>query len=305
MAPSATVRAPEPYGRGGASTSFVFDRRPSPHERLSIHVAGMEANAVAADLLASCAQSRGAMTAREAMRYLAFELDTVRYVLSTEDHEKDGHDVGNFLEFYNELAARAGASSVSARTLRRRVLVSFANPMLAYAAWGIGRYLATGATDAAVPMLTIAGVRYLPLFRYRLTPFGTEWSLVNELGGRMRPTQVELRVGRALDARPWGIALRHRELPAWREWTIDLGVSVRRQPRFAESAGEPFPPAAGRATRGARARPPATTAHPVWFSADRATLIVDVGVKSAGFVPGQPPGGGFVARGGIGLPLAR
>jgi hypothetical protein len=43
----------------------------------------------------------------------------------------------------------------------------------------------------------------------------------------------------------------------------------------------------------------------VWFSADRATLIVDLGLKSAGFVPGEPLGGGFITRAGIGLPLAR
>jgi hypothetical protein len=175
--------------------------------------------------------------------------------------------------------------------------------VLAYAGWGLARYIATGANDVIVPMLTIGGVRYLPLVRYRLTPFGTEWSLVNELGGRVRPMQVELRVGRSFDVRPWAVAVRQRELPAWREWTVDLALAVWRQPGFVESSDEPFPPAmrVGAHLRGRFERP----LVPVWFSADRATLVVDLGLKSAGFVPGEPLGGGFVTRAGIGLPLAR
>jgi hypothetical protein len=294
---------PSPYGGGGASTRSALDREPSPHEVLSIYVAGMEASAVAADVTASRAVSRGRMTPRDAMRYLEFELDTFAYVRGTDDEgEEPGHDVFDFLEAYNELASSVGASTLSVRTLKRQALVSLANPMLAYAAWGIGRYVATGATDVGVPMLTIAGVRYLPLFRYRLTPFGTEWALVNELGGRVRATQIEFRFGRALDARPWGIAVRQRALPAWRQWTLDLGGTVWRQPKFAASADEPFPPPTqlGVHVRGRLER----RLIPVWFSTSRASLIVDIGVKSAGFVPGEPLGGGVIARAGIGLPLA-
>lgn len=297
------IGVPSPYGGGGGSTTFVFDRPPSPHELLSVHAAGMEASAVAADVLASRVMSRGRMTARDALRYLGFELDTLVYVLSTDEHEEPGHDVADFLAAYNDRAAGADASPLHIRSLRRGARASLANPLLAYAAWGLGRYVATGALDSAVPMLTIGGVRYLPLVRYRLTPFGTEWSLVNELGGRVRPTQIEVRIGRAFDTRPWGMAIRHREVPARHAWTVDLGVSVWRQPAFAESSADPFPPGArlGAHVRGRLERP----LIPVWFNPGRATLIVEAGVKSAGFVPGEPLGGGLVTRVGVGLPLDR
>jgi hypothetical protein len=192
-----------------------LDHPPSPHEQLAIHAGGMEANGVAGDLLASRALSRGGMTARDAMRYLEFELDTLSYVLSTDEEEEPGHDVFDFLTLYNELAAATETRTLGLRTLKRESLVSLANPMLAYAAWGIGRYLATGGTSVGVPMLTIGSVRYLPLVRYRLTPLGTEWAIVNELGGSIRPTQVEVRAGRSLAAHPWGVSVRQRQLPAW------------------------------------------------------------------------------------------
>jgi hypothetical protein len=297
------IHTPAPYGQGGASTTFVFDRAPSVHERLSIHAAGMEANAVAADVLASRAIARGGMTPRDAMRYLRFELDTFTYVLSTDEHEEPGHDVADFISVYNGMAVAADAPPLSRQSLRRSALTSLANPMLAYALWGVGRYVATGATDAAVPMLAIGGVRYLPLVRFRLTPFGSEWAIVNELSGARRATQVELRIGRSLHERPWGIAVRQDDVADWREWALALAAGAWRQPRFAETASDPVMAEAqvGGYVRGRLERP----LLPVWFSTDRAGIIVDVGLKSAGYVPGEPLGAGLNVRAGVGLPLAR
>lgn len=281
---------PAPYGPGSASTTYVFDRVPTPAERLSVHTGGMETSGIAADVTASRALQRGSMSARDALRYAGFELDTLLYVLGTDDDgEEPGQDVADFLATYNALALVSGAELLSTQTLKRRALASLANPMLGYAAWRIGRYLATGADEGAIPTLSIGGVRYLPLMRYRLTPFGTEWALVNEIGGRMRPTQVELRIGHAPNDRPWGLSVRHREIPAWNEWLIDVGMAVWRQPEF------------GAQVRARLQRP----LVPVWFSTDRATLIVDAGVKGEGYVPGEPLGAGPVIRAGIGLPLGR
>jgi hypothetical protein len=297
-----SIGVPSPYGRGGGSTSFVFDRAPSAHEAMAVHAGGMEVDGVAAALTFHRAFSAQRMSPRDAVRYLAFELDTLSYVLSTDDDgEEPGHDVADYLETYNRVAAAAGAAPLTPRALRRQALVGFANPMFAYAAYGIGRYLATGATDVAVPALSIAGVRYLPMFRYRLAPYGTEWSLVNELGGRIRPTQIELRVGRAPHATPWGVRARQRELRSWRDWSLDASIEVWRQPPLVLEADDPLSssPRTGVHVRGRVERP----LLPVWFSADRATIVVDVGVKSAGFVPGEPLRGGLVVRGGVGLPL--
>ena len=92
---------------------------------------------------------------------------------------------------------------------------------------------------------------------------------------------------------PTSVSPSHRQATAHR--------SVWQQLRFSESAFEPFPPDSrcGAQVRGRFEQP----LLPTWFSTERARLIIDVGVKSAGFVPGEPLASGLVARAGIGLPL--
>lgn len=296
------IHAPVPYGPGSATTSFVFDRPPTPYERLAVSAGGMEATGAVAAIIAERAFVDRRMQSRDALRYLAFELDTLSYIVSTDDEgEEPGHDVADFLATYNDVAAAAAAPRLTVRRLRREALVSLANPMLAYAAFGIGRYWWSGATDVAVPALSIGGVRYLPLVRYRLAPYGTEWAVVNALGGRVRPTEVDLRVGRSPLATPWGIGVRQRGAAKWREWTMDVAVDVWRQPPIAGRAAGvvTVDPRVGGRVRG-RANHPLV---PVWFSPHRATLILEIGAKSAGYVPGEPLRGGIVARAGVGLPL--
>jgi hypothetical protein len=43
----------------------------------------------------------------------------------------------------------------------------------------------------------------------------------------------------------------------------------------------------------------------LWSALKPATFIVDAGVKSGGFIPGEPLDGGLVLRAGLGLPLGR
>ena len=297
------IDAPAPYGDGGGLTRFSFDRAPTIGELLAIDVAGMEASAVAADVMAGRAVADGRMTPRDAIRYIGFELDTFTYILRTGDEpEDDGHDVSDFLQAYNEVVRVRGGSALQARTLRREALGILANPMLGYAIYGIGRHLLDGSTDVRVPSLKVGGVRYLPMVRYRLTPYGTEWALTNEIAASGRAMQIELRLGRAPAAKPWGVAVEGRELASWRQWRLNAAADVWRQPLFFDASESTSAPA----RMGAQLRLRAERALiPVWFGTGRATAIVEVGAKSAGFVPGEPLGAGVTVRAGVGLPFRR
>jgi hypothetical protein len=296
------IDAPPPYGEGGGSTSFVFDREPTYPELLAVHAGGMEADGIAAALVAHQAFSSGRLRPRDALRYLEFELDTLGYVWSTDSAGEDpGHDVADFLDTYDDLAATLGSSPLTLPMLRREALAGLANPALAYAVISVVRYLATGAEDAPVPTLSIGGVRYLPMMRYRLTPYGREWSLVNELGGRMRPTTIDLRVGRGPQTTSWSVGVMQQSVASWGGWSVDAAAHVWSQPRMF-GADEQVPLAdsqPGALVRGRIER----RIFPGSSTGEQATLVFDIGIKSDGFVPGDPLEGGVVLRGGLGIPL--
>jgi hypothetical protein len=288
------IQPPSPYGGGAGVTSFVFGRAPTPYEALAVRAGGMEATSLVAAVVAEQAFADGTWHARDALRYLTFELDPLLYIAGTKEQEEAGHDVGDFIQTYNSVATATGARTLTPRTLRRGSLVGLANPMFAFAAYGVARYWWSGATNVAVPAVSIGGVRYLPLFRYRLTPFGTEWSLVNALGGRVRPSEIEVRIGQSMDTRTWGIGARQRDVAKWAGWSVDAAVDVWGQPpvdAFAASLAA-FDSHVG-------ARVGGRVGHPL----ARARIVVDLGVKTSGYVPGDPLRSGVVARAGIGLPL--
>ena len=221
---------PPPYGRGGGATFFEFDRPPSYEEVLAVSAGGMEANYVLARALAQDAMTTGEWHYRDARRYLYAEYDTIRYILDTSDLEKAGHDVGDFRTVYNELATKVGEKTLSARTLRRRALVSFANPLIAYSYYStFVSYVWAGRTVAPVPMIRFGQTRYLPMARFHLTSFGTEFVIDNAFVRNGRFMDVTLGLGETVGARTWSVGLQGTRLASIRQWTIDGQATVWRQ----------------------------------------------------------------------------
>ncbi len=297
------IDAPPPYGAGGGSTSFEPDREPDVAERMAISAGGMEANAVAAGSIARRAFIDGEIAPRAAMRYLAFELDTLAYVWSTGDEpEAEGHDVSGIIGTFNAVAARNGAPVLRARTVRLESLVALANPTIVYAAYGIVRHVWSGAASAPVPALSIGGASVLPFARFRLTPFGTEWAVAGHLALPRDRVHAEVSIGRGPGSTPWRVAAAHSRAAPWRGWHVALDGQVWRQPPLQRT---PLPLATAMSPGGMLRARIERAVVPVWFSRDRATLLMELGVKSAGYVPGEPLRRGAVIRAGVGLPLPR
>jgi hypothetical protein len=302
------IDAPWPYGDGGGLTTFAPDRDVTVHELQAISVAGMEANAVGAAIISKRAFADRRLGPREALRFLLFQLDALDYIQGTGDEpEREGHDVSDFLVLYNLVGEFKGAETLQARTLRRESWVTLANPMIASAAFTIARYVATGNSEGPVWALPLAGWDVMPALHYRLTPYGTEWAAVTDVAGRSRTAQIAFRRGRAPLTSPWGIGA---SVDGWRVsgWRVELGGELWKQPPLAlgevpdfgiDTIGAPLE--WGGIVRG-RVESPAIR---LWSTAAPATFIVDVGVKSGGFVPGDPLDSGPVFRAGLGLPLGR
>ncbi len=276
--------APPPYGRGGGATFFQFDHPPTVEEVLAISAGGMEANYVAARDLAQDAIVQGRWDYRDARRYRYDEYDTIRYIRGTRDLEKEGHDVGDFIRVYNDLATEVGEKRLSARGLRRNALVSFANPMLAYSYYSTFiSYVWLGQRTAPVPMIHLGATRYLPMARFHLTPFGTEFVIDNTFVRNARFYDVRINTGQTIGSRTWSLGLQGTRLASIKRWSIDGEATIWHVPEW----GEEFAATAHRtlAERGGHAL----------------ALVIQGGFKTAGYVPGERLGQGAILRVGAAL----
>lgn len=297
---------PAPYGRGGGVTYYELSRDFGLHDLQSISVAGMEVNAVTAELIARDAFRRARLSSRTALRYLIMELDGFDYIQKTDDElARPGHDVSDFIRTYNILAEASDASPLTARSLRRRSFATWANPMLASALFGVGRYLVTGKADGPVFALPVGSARVMPAVRYRLAPYGPEWSVTTDVDWNGRLGQVLFRSGRAPGTSPFGIGLATAGIAAG-AWTIDVSLDGWRQPPLAAGpdANLDLLEVAGVLQWGGRVGARAETDFvPLWRGTPPVALIVDAAYKSRGFMPGEPLGEGLVLRAGFGLRL--
>jgi hypothetical protein len=285
------VGVPPPYGGGGGSTSFDFDRQPTVEELLAITVGGMEANAVGASRVALRAVHDGEAPYRDMLRYLLARLDAIGYIVATDDDlEEEGHDVSDFLRILREVAG----SDLRPADLRRRAIVGLADPMLAYAVYGLAvSYLWRGRTGVAVPTFRIGDVRYLPALRFYLAPFGSEWTLDNTIVRAHRATRLSLRLGDAPGGRSFGASVHRQSVHTWRRARIDADVHAWRQPRILDD---------GALDRSIGAAAFATASIPLDVTGLRwATVVLQAGYKTRGFIEGEPLGAGVVVRGGVGL----
>ena len=224
---------PPPYGRGGGATFFEFPSTPTVEEVLAITVGGMEANYLMARAIAQDALTVGRWNYRDAIRYYYSEYDTINYIRSVHPMEEEGHDVGDFLRVYNNVATKAGEDTISARQLRRNVLVSFANPLIAYSFYSTFiSYVWQGRATAPVPMIHFGATRYLPMVRFHLTSFGTEFVLDNAFVRNGRFINVTVTSGQTVGARTWSIGALATRLVAVRQWTIGGEGTVWNRPEW-------------------------------------------------------------------------
>jgi hypothetical protein len=275
---------PPPYGRGGGATFFDYDRTPTVEEALAVSAGGMEANYVLARALTQDAITEGRWHYRDARRYLYAEYDTIRYILGTSDLEPEGHDVGDFRRVYNNLATMVGEKTLSARTLRRHALVSFANPMIAYSYYStFVSYVWGGHTTMPVPTIHFGKTSYLPMARFHLTSFGTEFVIDNAFVRNGRFLDVTIGAGQTIGARTWSIGLQSTRIKSIGRWSIDGAVTVWRRPEWGDELQ-------------------ATTYREVAQRGRHAlAVVVQGGWKADGFMPGDPLHEGAFVRVGAAL----
>jgi hypothetical protein len=290
------IKLPPPYGPGTGAASYESSDRPlEPAELMAIDVAGIEANNVAAQALALRAVGRSAIHYREANAYLLSILDGVSYVMRASDAtEVSGDDVADFLVDLNA-ANRGVAAPLRARSLKRGAAVAFANPMIAYAGYAVFvSYLGQGRPFSRIPSIRLGSVRYLPWFRFQMTPYGTEWISDHTFARATSVLSVSVRSGNARTMRTVGAEVQMVNVVVTDRITVNAAGELWRQPALQEIRPDsrPRPRMGGLAT--------GTVMMSAFGSArSAASVLLQAGFKSAGFTAGERLPRGAIVRVGL------
>ena len=148
--------------------------------------------------------------------------------------------------------------------------MSFANPLIAYSYYSTFiSYVWQGRTSTPVPMIHFGATRYLPMVRFHLTSFGTEFVLDNAFVRNRHFIDVTMTSGQTVGARTWSIGALVTRVASVSQWTIGGEGTVWHRPNW----GTQFAVTASRevATRGP---------HSLAF-------VAEGGFKTDGFAPGD------------------
>ncbi len=287
---------PIPYGAGGAATRFHPPPELTRAERLGIATSGIEAQNVLASTIAGEALDHGLLHHREAWLYLESRLAGLRYIRSISPRSRESHDVAAFLREFNEGCAPPACRPVEAASLKRQALLVLADPLLAATAYGVAvTYLVQGRTWVRAPTIGLPrGVRYLPALDFSITPYGPEWAAVHHVLASGRRSRIVFRVGDAGRRRAWGAGVTMRDAIRRGRLRATATADIWRQPPLA--ATEPSPRLA---TGGLLALTADVALGPSSPPRRGLHLILQAGVKSDGYAPGESLRGGTILRAGV------
>ncbi len=288
---------PIPYGRGGGVTSFASPQTTTRAERLSIATSGIEAQNLMADLVGRRVLAARRVHYREAWLYLESRLGAFRYLRSVSPRSRPSHDVAAFLADFNEGCDVPACRRLDERTVKRRALVMLADPLLAFAAYGLAvNSLFLGRPWAAMPAIRLGDrVRYLPSARFDIAPYGSEWQTTHHLAVGERQMVISLRFGDAGRRRPWGAGIVWSGVLRPQPVRAAVRGNLWRQPPLDAPPTSPVLRTGGLAAMELELRVGRRRSAGGGLS-----VSLEGGYKSDGFVPGEALRRGPIVRAGLG-----
>ncbi|MBD3237786.1 MAG: hypothetical protein GF330_13870 [Candidatus Eisenbacteria bacterium] len=234
------INLPPPLGEGGgwARRGHIEPphRRLSLDEELAIQIAGTEATNLLGSELALSMLSSGRLSARDGLLYLQAAGGLPGYIAITESESgatAPSGDIAQYIRNLNLAASLEGSvgSALTLDDLKRQSMIALLNPLVYASAWTIGHgYLWSGRRDAVLPAVRVLGVRYLPIARLALTPFGSQYCLENLLSWHHRVLRVTVLIGDPTFHRFWGLDLRTMNLWVSKKVILDLDLRLWHQP---------------------------------------------------------------------------
>lgn len=309
----ATVSGYKMYVIGG-STSYQFTPQLTTSQLLSIQIAGIEANEIMANQMRMKWLGNGQIDPRQHLLYIASALSLTQYSFvkdpSHQNPATTGNDVVSFLHY---LKATYPDTSLDQSQLRLIALTNLLDPFFYLSFMASYDYIHTGRSPS-LPMFRFGPVKYLPAAKVALTPFGIQGFLeqffqVNEGS----PTYAYLKWGKNGANTYSGFGMRNEGLfqHVWGSLGLRADLWIQPDVLFEQgllSAGEVM-----EIPRGAeipQLYPDEVLQKKRWGGAVSligaigketwpARMLLELGCKSQGFLPGEALRAAPIVRGGF------
>lgn len=197
------LHLPPPYGPGsGAARWSYYPGFKSTYDiSATTTMAGDEANSVLAWQMESRFFQSGRIHYHDAMLDFLARNNQLGYIWLQKFYARKGiplpnGDIGSYVFSLNN-KYQAQGKQYSIDRLAAQSLVMLLNPFQYYGVWSMGMdYVIKGKTVTHnLPMIRIGSWKYLPAAGYNLTPFGSEFILMNYAQKGDRQFQLQLNVG--------------------------------------------------------------------------------------------------------------
>lgn len=281
---------PPPYGFGGGATYFFISSDwnvVSAQERIAITGAGVEATTILSRRLKMKWLQKGQINPREISLYNESAHDSTQYCWLTVAAQLHNEEMyGDMYEYVEELNQEYG-STLTIKSLAYQSLVNFIDPFTVYTIWGTLSYWWSG-TSISIPMIPLGEYAYLPSARLGLSPFGPEYYLEHFLVKDNSPIYLYLRGGSCADNRYWGMGIEADSLWKWNHAEYGVRGDVWVQPVWQHTQNAWRLGASGSLIG----------VQPV---TEQGSLYLQVGMKSAGYVPGEMLQAGWMGKAGLSI----
>ena len=230
-----------PYGSGRGSASrgqLSLGRVITAHENMVMSLAGSRSNALMAGLIRSDWLLKNQINTNEAILYIITSLDLPIYIWRTKwnpDHLGHSNDVRAYLNQLNqyEMHVNGKSPNTTLDVLARHTSAALFDPLLYYSIYAFAySFLWKGDHQTGVPMIPLGGVKWLPLMRMGLTPFGTEFIFDNYLMKNCRLINASFRTGGPTFHRFYGFGLSVNNLVYEKKWKFNVKIELWKQPKL-------------------------------------------------------------------------
>jgi len=226
----ATVKGYRMYVVAGA-TRYEATPNLTSSQMLTIGIAGLEADSILANRIRSRWMRNGRMDSRLATLYAISATSLIGYSLSVHktptSMPTNGNDISGYLFLLNSTYPNG---HVNYKSLRNFSLLGLLDPFLLYSLYCGSDYAIYG-TSIPIPMLEIGSVKYLPVARATLTPFGLQGILENYLLSGTSQTCAHLRWGQNGPNSYYGLGVENQKVYECAFATLGLRLDIWHQPK--------------------------------------------------------------------------